>query len=171
MYSCLHRITSAPITSEHHVDRPFIFCFSHHNLMSCSYNITYLGSFLHGTHGTDDALTFSAVSVMRTTIHSCFCQVADTTPGRPFWAAFRCCCCEVLVCSVRFPWVFEHLFSASVFRSSFFADFAHVAILFFSGPKLMVLLFVGALYAARAVLTAFLHVLRRYLLLLFLSFR
>ena len=93
-----------------------------------------------------------------TTYYCCYCQVADTPPGRPFWASFRCCCCEVLVCSVRFPRVFEHLFSAFVFRSCFFADFACVAILLFWGPKLEVLLCFSAFCAGRAVLTAFLRV-------------
>ena len=47
-------------------------------------------------------------------------------------------------------------------RSCFFADFACVAILLFSGPKLEVLLFFSALYAGRAVSTAFSRVIRRF---------
>ena len=51
---------------------------------------------------------------------------------------FRSCGVEVLVYNVRFPRVFEHFFSVVFVRSCFFADFACVAILLFSGPKLEV---------------------------------
>ena len=63
---------------------------------------------------------------------------------------------------MRFPRVFEHFFSVVLVRSCFFADFARVAILLFSGPKLEVLLFFSALYAGRAVSTAFSRVIRRF---------
>ena len=63
---------------------------------------------------------------------------------------------------MRFPRVFEHFFSVELVRSCFFADFACVAILLFSGPKLEVLLFFSTLYAGRAVSTAFSRVIRRF---------
>ena len=48
-------------------------------------------------------------------------------------------------------------------RSCVFADFACVAILLFSGPKLEVLLSISAFYAGRAVSTAFSREFRRFL--------
>ena len=63
---------------------------------------------------------------------------------------------------MRFPRVFEHFFSVVLVRPCFFADLACVAILLFSGPKLEVLLFFSALYAGRAVSTAFSRVIRRF---------
>ena len=64
---------------------------------------------------------------------------------------------------MRFPRVFEHFFSVVFVRSCFFADFACVAILLFSGPKLEVLLSISAFYAGRAVSTAFSREFRRFL--------
>ena len=63
---------------------------------------------------------------------------------------------------MRFPRVFEHFFYVVFVRSCLFANFACVAILLFSGPKLEVLLFFSALYAGRAVSTAFSRVIRRF---------
>ena len=71
---------------------------------------------------------------------------------------------------MRFTRVFEHSFFGFVFRSCFFADVACAAILLFSGPKLEDLLLISGFYAGRAVLTAFVRVIRRFLLL-FLYFR
>ena len=87
--------------------------------------------------------------------HRCFRQPADLPPGSLFGVCFRSCGFEVLVYNVRFPRVFEHFFSVLFVRSCFFTDFACVAILLFSGPKLEVLLFFRAFYAGRAVSTAF----------------
>ena len=63
---------------------------------------------------------------------------------------------------MRFPRVFEHFFFDVFIRSCFFADFACVAILLFSGPKLEVLLFFSVFYAGGAVSTAFSRVIRRF---------
>ena len=77
-------------------------------------------------------------------------------PGRRFGVCFRACGFQVLVYNVRFPRVFEHFLSVVVVRSCFFADFACVAILLFSGPKLEVFCcFFSVFYAGRAVSTAF----------------
>ena len=64
----------------------------------------------------------------------CASQPADLPPGGLFGVCFRSCGFEVLVCNVRFPRVFEHFFFDVFIRSCFFADFACVAILLFSGP-------------------------------------
>ena len=84
-------------------------------------------------------------------------------PGRRFGVCFRACGFQVLVYNVRFPRVFEHFLSVVVVRSCFFADFACVAILLFSGPKLEVFCcFFSVFYAGRAVSTAFSRVIRRF---------
>ena len=96
--------------------------------------------------------------------HACFCQPADTPPRDPFSASFRSSCFDIFLSGVPFPRVFEHFFSLFWFVLALLLIFACAKILLFSGPKLEFLLFWSAFYAGKAVLTAFLRVIRLFFL-------